>query len=179
MGTREPVDRIPDAEDVRRHDVYRIYDAAEQLLYIGCALDGESRIRTWHMNPWCAPLSVKLQGRIDHWTIEHYGNKAEARQAERDAITAEAPLFNKQHNYRRYTHRRGHGVIGRAPGTFYTVGNAAFLLSLSERMVRGYVADGRLGSLQVGEHLLISHRNLVEFIDSLPRIGRQAEGAPA
>lgn len=182
MSTRGlgPVDRIPDAEDVRSHDVYRIYDADDQLLYIGCALDGEHRIRAWHMNPFCAPLSVKLQGRIDHWTIERYPNKAEARQAEREAIFAEAPLFNKQHNPKRYSKRHGPiqpdrphaprvGVIGVAPGRFHTVPAAAFQLSLSERMVRGLLAGGQVDSFLLSRRRLISHRALVEFVDRLPR----------
>jgi hypothetical protein len=96
---------MPDAEDMRTHEVYRIYDAAGQLLYIGCSMDAEGRIRTWHMNPRCAPMSVQLQGRIHHRTIERYPNKAEARQAEREAITAEAPLLNKQHNPKRWSKR--------------------------------------------------------------------------
>lgn len=168
MSTRDPVGRIPDAQDVRSHDVYRIYDANDQLLYIGCALDGVHRIRSWHMNPWCAPLSVKLMGRIDHWTIEHYPNKATARQAEREAIYAEAPLFNKQHNPRRYSKKRGRGVIGTAPGRFYTVPEAAFQLSLSERIVQRLIEAGQISSFCISNHRLVSHRALIEFVDSLP-----------
>lgn len=93
--------RWRDADDPRSHDVYRIFDADDVLLYVGCALDGESRIRSWHMNPRCAPTSVELHGRIARWTIETYPDKASARAAEKKAIETEGPLLNRQHNPRR------------------------------------------------------------------------------
>lgn len=88
-----------DSEHPIKHSVYRIYDVADRLLYVGCSTDAEGRIRTWHdprYTKMCA--SWHMSKLIHHWTIEDHPNKVIARRAERLAIANEAPLFNTLHN---------------------------------------------------------------------------------
>lgn len=82
--------RTPDANDPREHFVYRLYDG-DDLLYIGCTEDVDARLRLHH---------VAAKDGTCLW--ERHPNKAAARQAEREAIAAEAPLLNKQHNPTRF-----------------------------------------------------------------------------
>jgi predicted GIY-YIG superfamily endonuclease len=70
--------------------LYRFYSGDGQLLYIGITQDAEYRWRChardaawWH-----------LQARI---TVERYRTRAEAEDAEREAIKTERPLYNVAH----------------------------------------------------------------------------------
>ena len=92
---------VPDALDMRTHHVYRIYDADDALLYIGCAQDVETRLSFHCEISSQSPTSWEIAARMARHTSESYPNKALAREAERQAIAAEAPLLNKQHNRRR------------------------------------------------------------------------------
>jgi predicted GIY-YIG superfamily endonuclease len=92
-----------DADDPRPHFVYRCFDAAGQLLYVGCALDVEDRM--FHHTHTCNIGKVpngQLQRHMTSWTAEEHPDKATARAAERRTIAAEAPLLNRQHNPRRF-----------------------------------------------------------------------------
>lgn len=109
---------MPDAEDTRRHFVYWVFAADnDELLYIGCTRDVRGRVQ--HLshsstigNPVNAEVWRRGVGRVES---QRYPNKAEARQAEREAIYAEAPLLNKQHNSRRYSKKRGPGAVPMTP----------------------------------------------------------------
>ena len=90
--------RLTDAEDTNPTSVYRLFDSADRLLYVGCSADPASRISAFHMNPYTSARSLELFGLIDHYTHIEYPDRATAREAERQAIAVEAPLFNKQHN---------------------------------------------------------------------------------
>lgn len=75
--------------------LYRFYDSAGVLLYVGITYDMYRRFgdhgtkKVWH------PLAAKV-------TITHYPTRDEAAEAERKAIAAEGPLYNIQHNQRRH-----------------------------------------------------------------------------
>lgn len=72
----------------RETAVYRLFDAADKLLYVGCSWDPDKRIGTDHLfKPW---------GRdIDDVTFEWFDNRLTALRAEAQAITDESPVYNK------------------------------------------------------------------------------------
>lgn len=72
--------------------VYRCFDARDRLLYIGVSMSPEHRL--------------KAHSRKSHWfsdvrrvTVTDPMERREAFRAEREAITAEQPLYNKPRNY--------------------------------------------------------------------------------
>jgi predicted GIY-YIG superfamily endonuclease len=75
----------------RPHVVYRAYDDADRLLYIGCTLDFERRQaeHRWH-RPWA--------DRIARWETTEYPDQASALAAEEQAIASERPEFNAMYN---------------------------------------------------------------------------------
>lgn len=90
--------RTTDAEDARPHNVYRIYDERDHLLYVGCAFDVESRISLHLALSTQSAASRRIQRHGAYYTTEWHATKAQARKAERAAIRDEAPALNKQHN---------------------------------------------------------------------------------
>lgn len=66
--------------------VYRLYDAAGTLLYIGSAYDPDHRCKAHHSKPWW-PLVVRRED-------EPHGGRRSAYVAEMRAIASEAPRFN-------------------------------------------------------------------------------------
>lgn len=97
--TGDEWDDIPMPE--RPHYVYRIYDVAGQLLYIGSARSVEDRIYM-HRSTMTLPCWADVRFRYGHHTSEEFPTLAAAREGERQAITAEAPLHNRQHNPKRF-----------------------------------------------------------------------------
>lgn len=94
----------------RPHYVYRLFDENDQLVYIGCARDPESRFNQ-HMD-WNIPSRVsdyfwRHKGR---YTSVEYLNLRLARIAEREAIAEEVPLLNRFHNTRRFKRVNGRYV---------------------------------------------------------------------
>lgn len=79
------------------HVVYRCYDSADRLLYIGCTQDFVARMQVHECSPH-NPASFELMRRLDRVECEEYPDRATARQAEREAIMAEAPMLNIHHN---------------------------------------------------------------------------------
>lgn len=74
--------------ELRNHFVYRIYDAAGQVLYIGCSKNLKQRWQTHRTENPAVVLDAarcKVQGPFP---------KAKALEVESAAITAERPLFN-------------------------------------------------------------------------------------
>lgn len=83
------------------YHVYRLFDKDDRLLYIGCSSDPEWRIRYYHAQPFArggqAEHAFDLYLQYDHHTIsEPFEERADALYAERSAIYAEQPPFNKQ-----------------------------------------------------------------------------------
>lgn len=86
--------------------VYRLFDEAGELLYIGMTSNFEQRIR-FHLEPVSdrqarLPGADEIKARYHHHTLEPYPNEFVARKAERKAIKAEAPLLNRFHNPTRW-----------------------------------------------------------------------------
>lgn len=68
--------------------LYRLFDSAEKLLYIGVTTDCEKRIHTHR--------SEKSWGnRIECASIKEYDSKQDAMRAEREAIEHENPAYNR------------------------------------------------------------------------------------
>lgn len=101
MTAGRPGRPAPAAYTERQWCVYRCYDAADQLVYIGSTGDVENRIYS-HFSPGACPTSLALQRVYDHHTVTHFASKDEALEAERAAIITEAPLLNRAHNVRRW-----------------------------------------------------------------------------
>ena len=79
------------------HYVYRLYDAAGGLLYIGCTEDVEGRIYM-HLTQGASTFAPTLHTHYDHYTAEEHPNAREAHAAEVAAIRAECPPLNLHHN---------------------------------------------------------------------------------
>jgi excinuclease UvrABC nuclease subunit len=74
--------------------VYRCYDAHGALLYIGCTRSLTSRMYSHSLKaPWASDV-VKVRAEV-------YPTRREGLRAEREAIEAEAPLYNIVGNRRR------------------------------------------------------------------------------
>lgn len=87
------------------HVVYRLYDEAGALLYIGHTKNVEWRIRM-HLRPVHRYASVggaaEILERFHHYTFVVYETELESIEAERAAIFNEAPELNRQHNPKRW-----------------------------------------------------------------------------
>lgn len=78
------------------HFVYRCYDKDGDLLYIGCTVDLKQRMADHRRGRQAA--SRWLAVFMDRYETEGpYRNRDAGREAERQAIQAERPLFNYQH----------------------------------------------------------------------------------
>ncbi len=69
--------------------VYRLFDAAGELLYVGCTSDVTVRVGQ-HLRKGSGGGRM-----IDSWTSDEYATRGEALDAEGEAIRAERPPFNK------------------------------------------------------------------------------------
>lgn len=78
------------------HTVYRCFAADDELLYIGCTINLGHRMSVHRSDPRSSPWLSRVT-RID---AEVYPNRLAGRTAERDAIAAEHPKFNKAHAQR-------------------------------------------------------------------------------
>lgn len=94
MSARRDADyaRIP-------HEMYRVYDAADRLLYVGMGRRADERIRQ-HIDFLNSQVqgSHLMAGLMASYFVERLPSRAAARDAERAAIAAERPFFNKHHN---------------------------------------------------------------------------------
>lgn len=73
-----------------RHVIYRFYSVADDPLYIGQSRDLSNRIRIHQAStPWFDD--------VDHITVQHVESVDIALEAERDAIQAEHPRYNLEH----------------------------------------------------------------------------------
>lgn len=70
--------------------VYRLYNAADQLLYVGQTRNFRNRLGAHRLRAWDWPAE------ISSWKTEEFPDQRSAVYAERLAILTEAPLHNKQ-----------------------------------------------------------------------------------
>lgn len=94
--------RPRDCEVNYPHSVYRIYDEDDVLMYVGVARDVTHRVYMHEAAAQSSWASTQMVGCIARWTTEEHPTKAAAREAERRAIETEAPLYNRQHNPKRW-----------------------------------------------------------------------------
>ena len=92
------LDDIPMSE--RPHFVYRIFDADDRLIYIGCARDVTSRLTLHTARSSQSPRSWEIRRRMARHTVEEFPDLATARAAEAAAIRAEQPELNVLHKAR-------------------------------------------------------------------------------
>lgn len=81
------------------HEVYRIWDKAGNLLYVGMGRVAHNRVVT-HCEPFLSRVQASwlMSGLMDRWHAEMHPARAAARDAEREAIRNEHPMFNKHFN---------------------------------------------------------------------------------
>ena len=74
-----------------QHVLYRFYDTAGELLYVGVTVHLPNRLTDHrHTKPWWT--------HADRITLEHYPTRAAVLEAERTAIQKERPKWNVVHN---------------------------------------------------------------------------------
>ena len=71
----------------RRTCVYRCYDAAERLLYVGISMSLEGRLTKHRRTAWWPEVA--------EITVQWFDGREAAKAAERAAIRDEAPLHNR------------------------------------------------------------------------------------
>jgi len=79
------------------HYVYRCYDTADRLLYIGATGDVDGRL--YHLTSLCNSAKGpggELRRRMVRHTVEAFPTRQAAFEAERAAIVAERPELNVQ-----------------------------------------------------------------------------------
>ena len=81
--------------------VYRVYDRLGTLLYIGSTSEINQR-KAIHMADRASAIAWAMQMCADRWDLTEYPDMESAKKAEREAITAEAPYLNRQHNPKRW-----------------------------------------------------------------------------
>lgn len=74
----------------RRHALYRMFDAAGTLLYVGLTAHVEARMSQHKVGKEWWPDVANVQ-------LEHFPSREEVARAEREAISSEKPLFNVMH----------------------------------------------------------------------------------
>jgi predicted GIY-YIG superfamily endonuclease len=81
------------------HEMYRVYDAEDRLLYVGMGRDASTRMHQ-HVDVYNSQVQAShlMAGLMASYYVETHGSRSDARDAERDAIRAEHPMFNKQGN---------------------------------------------------------------------------------
>ena len=73
------------------HVVYRIYDAADRLLYVGVTVDFDARLQNHKSTAGWFP-------QYDRHELAWYPDRWQAETAEITAIRAEHPVYNARHN---------------------------------------------------------------------------------
>jgi predicted GIY-YIG superfamily endonuclease len=87
----EPAEVVPLTN--RSHVLYRMYDSARQLLYVGITFDPRTRWKAHGEDKaWWTDVSS-----ID---VQHFTSRTAADRAERRAIRSDRPLYNVAHSAR-------------------------------------------------------------------------------
>lgn len=154
--------------------LYRQYNEAGELLYVGISLNYANRLRDHYKgSAWFTD--------VETITLEWHDTRDEALKAERNAIIEEKPTCNKQHNSQdgifehiepefngansivmRYLHEN--------TKIFLSKGEVAKLLGVTNFYINGWVEANMLKALQ--PYLPFSNRE-VFFIDDIIRLVRK------
>jgi hypothetical protein len=79
--------RLVSSTRSRPHVLYRFFDAADELLYVGISLHGIRRMSDHQRSkPWWPSVA--------RTSLEHFPDRESAREAERAAIVRENPRYN-------------------------------------------------------------------------------------
>jgi predicted GIY-YIG superfamily endonuclease len=91
---------LPQQLDPRPHVLYRMYDAARRLLYVGITMNVPARMADHRgEKPWWSEIStIELQ---------HFTTRKEVELAEKKAIRTERPAFNVMHVLREKQEGKG------------------------------------------------------------------------
>lgn len=106
--------------------VYRLYDAAGVLLYIGSSRNPDARIAA-HRKGTSMYGGDEIRDRLAQHTVVHYATQDQAQQVERGSIYHERPLFNRMHNLKRFL---------RMDGVYYPVDYAVWLTGPAGQIMR-------------------------------------------
>lgn len=83
----------------RPHYVYRLFDDAGQVLYIGCTANPKTRIRQHVQGLIPQGHYREIRATVGYWEVsDPYPTWADAHVVEIKAIAAEVPRFNVVHN---------------------------------------------------------------------------------
>lgn len=167
--------------------LYRFYDAADQLLYVGVAFEPAVRWRR-HANErdWWDEVA-----RIDAVRLE---SRKAALQAERLAIKVERPRHNQKHTHAALARVPASRAVPREPtsrpvgpeqlrqavqaGQWLTPGEAAVVLRLSRMTVHRWIAKGWIGYRQTpGGHRKCNPEDLQRLLATNAR--RHEDSPPA
>jgi predicted GIY-YIG superfamily endonuclease len=158
--------------------LYRHYDSAGNLLYVGVSLNALVRLQQHKTSHWCDDIT-----RVD---IQKFASRQEVLEAERVAITSENPV----HNIKRPKPKSAKEIkaekladaadesrqeIVRSIAKFYplySVQDVARELELSLPSVKRLLSEGKLGSMVMGELrgypvIRISGWQLIDFIEQV------------
>lgn len=157
------------------HHLYRHFNASGDLLYVGVSLSTVARLKQHRTNSNWFEL-------IDRITIERFKSRDQALEAERKAIETETPLHNIMFNKVVPLHQqkiRTRAVDSREEllarvtrfNPIYRVADAAALLSLSEKELRGFMDSGHLGWVEFpsgrwGTRRRITGWQIIDFIEN-------------
>ena len=109
----------------KKHCLYRHYDAAGKLLYVGVTVAPDRRLRSHKKSSWYA--------RIAHVALQWIATRSEALAAEEAAIKAEKPAHNG--TYRRLVLEEEHEVIVLLYNGNLSSGELARLYGISPQQV--------------------------------------------
>lgn len=107
--------------------VYRLYDVAGVLLYVGSSRRPETRIKNHLGQGSTIHGAALIRERTTQHTVVMYLDEESAQTAERAAIYAERPLFNRMHNHKRFL---------RMDGDYYPVDYDVWLTGPAGRIMR-------------------------------------------
>src|SRR5690348_9241882 len=94
---------------MRQPVVYRVYDINGVLLYIGSTREITAR-QAIHMADHASAIAFPMQMCAARWETTEYPTYEAAQAAEVEAIKAEAPYLNRQHNPTRWRRVKGQWV---------------------------------------------------------------------
>jgi excisionase family DNA binding protein len=153
-------DALPDIDETC---LYRHFDKANILLYVGVSLSALNRLAQHRVvSEWF--------GQIHRVEIERFSTRREALEAERNAISGEKPL----HNIKGLRHKKPAPTgprLRQINGTLFaarvsaTVGETCQATGLGKTTVYELINAGTIETVAVGTRRLVLVRSVLELID--------------